>query len=154
MKLPELDVGELKDFKDWAGSNDLSISDYLFSHGNLDLAIAFAEYFWPKVVEAEGCYLFAPNYSRASLTDWLDSLEGDKSRVEAVMNHVHIYGLFENPTKNYGEYDLKVYEYFAPTMQQTWQAALQMQLPEVKFDVVFATEPDDYGPTVTFYAVR
>ncbi len=133
---------------------DLSMSDYLYYYGNLDLAVAFAEYFWPKIVEVEGCYLLAPNYAKTSLTDWLDSLEGDKSRVEAVINHVHIYDLFENPTKNHGEYDLKVYEYLALTLQQSWRAALQMQFPEVKFDVTFATEPDDYGPTVTFYAVR
>ena len=133
---------------------DLRISDYLHYYGNLDLAVAFTEYFWPKIVEVEGCYLLTPNYAKTSLTHWLDSLEGDKSRVEAVINHVHITDLFENPTGNRGEYDWKVYEYIGLVMQQSWRAALQMQFPEVDFDVEFSSDPEDYDLTVTFYAIR
>ncbi|THF67964.1 hypothetical protein E7T06_18610 [Deinococcus sp. Arct2-2] len=132
----------------WGEQFDLS--EYLNKKGNRDLAVAFASLFWPQFIEVDGCILRAENYDPVSFQNWMKSTEGNRSQVESVLNHLHVYDLFQDDL----EHPLEVYEYLAQILHRTWQAALTEQFPDKKFKFHYATEPDDYGPTLYFWQDR
>ncbi len=78
---------------------------------------------------------------------WHDELKGDNRALEALINHLHVYDLFSND----GENDLETYEYLGEVLVECWTCALKTKFPNLEFTVDYATEPEEYGPTITFY---
>lgn len=123
------------------------------AEGNLDLAVAFAAFFWPEFIEVSGCILFKDRYSQEGFAIWMKTLNNDLGHVESMMNHTHFYDLTLNDERR-DEQQLQTYEYVARVAERTWRAALAEQFPDRRFKFVHATEPDDYGPTLYFWQVR
>lgn len=124
---------------------------YLGQEGSLDLALAMTTLFWPRVIVHQGCYLRArpgiPDPPPAPTTPLLAL--ADQQAFERLHNHLHMYDLFatDEPTPA----PLAGYEYLAKILLQSWRAALAAQHPGVTFAFSYATEPDDYGPTISFW---
>jgi hypothetical protein len=87
----------------------------------------------------------------------------DRGAVERLINHVHIYDLFftrtvkvfdppdEGPLVSLDErYPLKLKEYLAQVLMLCWKHALQEAFPGTACEFSYATEPEAYGPTITF----
>ena len=69
---------------------------------------------------------------------------------ESVCNHLHIYDVFPN---THDDTPLEAYEYIAKFVLRSWRAALNEQYPDVQFEFDYQTEPDAYGPTISFWHV-
>jgi hypothetical protein len=143
-----LDQAKLVKFAEWRGQQNWSLWEYLMVHGNMDLAVAFSELFWPVVIQVENCYLRANVYTPEAFQKLLAEFRGESKRVEAFANHLHLYDLFFN--SGYLSDD-DVYEYLGSMLKKSWMSALKEQFPGTKFNVIFSSEPDDYGPTITFH---
>jgi len=48
---------------------------------------------------------------------------------------------------------LDIYEYFAEMLLKFWKFSLYDRFPDKKFEFIYGTEPDDYGPTLTFFQI-
>jgi hypothetical protein len=59
-----------------------------------------------------------------------------------------MYDVFPNTDQ---ETPLEAYEYIAQRLLEMWSAALRQQYPTVTSCFHYATEPDEYGPTITFW---
>ena len=132
---------------------DFSLNSLINIEGNLDLAVAHAQYFWPEFVEVESCIIFKDRFNSENLQNWIQSLEGDLSRVESIINHTHFYDFTLNDPRQ-EEQQLETYEYLAKVAMRTWRAALAEQFPDRRFEFRYVTEPDDYGPTLYFCQIR
>ena len=151
MKRRPLDQTKMKRFTKWQAEwaqPDFDLWDFMTYHGNLDLAVAFTELFWPDIVEVDGCYFRAQTGYEEMMKHWHDELKGDKQALEALINHLHVYDLF---TRDDAENDLEVYEHLGEVLVECWTCALKTKFPDLEFTVDYATEPEEYGPTITFY---
>lgn len=126
---------------------DFDIWDYLSLSANADLAAAFFKLFWPDFVEIDGCIILGHNYSVEGFARWLKHYHGDKAKVEAMVNHVHILDLFPSSPKE-DEHKEELHEFLARAFTLSWKAALRAAFPGKRF--VF-TLTHGYGPEVSFH---
>lgn len=136
-------------WKDQFNDPDLTLWDYIAYSAHPELAAAFCSLFWPDFVEIEDCVFLAENFKKHSFDEWRTKLEGDRVKLESLINHVHVYDLFPNSSS--GLVDLTAYEQVGRTLLKCWSCALSERFPDKQFKFVFSTEPDEYGPTLTFY---
>lgn len=140
----------LRSFEDW--SKELSPGGFwgvLQIAGGVELAAAFSKLFWPDFIEVGGCVVLAEQYNPQSFDAWRAQFGEDRSRTEEMVNHVHMYDLFPNDSNP--DADQGVAAYLASVLIRCWAAALREAFPDRDFEFSLATEPDDYGPTVTFW---
>lgn len=123
--------------------------DYLAYRADLDLAQAVADFLFPEFIEVEGFVLLAEMFrkNKEEFAVWRKKYHDDTRKVEETINHVHMYDLFRSS----GENDLAAYERVGRLVAKCWTLALKDAFPEREFTVQFATEPKDYGPTITFF---
>jgi hypothetical protein len=117
--------------------------------GDYELATAFATLYWPEFVEVDDCVLLKENFIRTSFEEWRDAFQGDRARIEAMINHTQVWDLFPNAEDDH--LDEKVFVFIGRTLESCWTAALRAGYPHRTFVVEYADEPDEYGPTVTFW---
>lgn len=151
---PVLDEALLPRFRRWRdelGQPGLGPWDYLRHHCDTELAALLSTLFWPSLVEVEDCVLLAHRFDPENFRHWREHVAGDLSAVEAVINHTHVYDLFETGAT---DLDLAVYEQVGRVLFRCWRARVQAAFPNRTFTFEYATEPDEYGPTVSFFQSR
>ncbi len=133
-----------------ANDTDLSLWNYLCMVGSYEIAAAFSKLFWPDFVEVEGCVLLAEHSELQNFKDWQKHLKGNREAIETTINHVHIHDLFlDDPGRE--SINIKLDEYLAKILTVMWKHALKEAFPDKEFAFYYATEPDDYGPIISFY---
>jgi hypothetical protein len=100
-----------------------------------------------RLLAYRGCLVREPVFDTANIDTWLESTGGDVTAVERVVNHVHLYDLVEELSDT----DLPALEDLARRIAQLWTDTLQARYPEYRAVVSFASEPDEYGPTLTLH---
>ncbi len=128
---------------------ELTLWDYINYRGDFELAAAFCKLFWPDFIEVEGCILLAAHYDPKSFEQWKQKFEGDCEQIELMMNHTHVYDLFLNCESSH--LDRTVFEIIGQTLLKCWLHALREAFPDKQFKFTYATEPEEYGPTLSFY---
>jgi hypothetical protein len=148
-------LDELPEVSTWASSWNppLSAGDFLSQRVSVAKALAVMRLFWPEFVEVRGCVLLSSQYTASGFQTWWETLDGDRERIERVMNHVHLWDVFgptlaDDASTSTEEAAL---EELGQLMRRTVTAALLDAFPRRKSEVVYSTDPDDYGPTVTFW---
>ncbi|MGE3540683.1 MAG: hypothetical protein AB7N91_24990 [Candidatus Tectimicrobiota bacterium] len=134
----------------WLAGQGEGVWDFLSICGGAELAIAFSTLYWPEFIDVEGCVLLRERYEAANFQEWWEKLNGDMSKIEAVINHVHLWDLFvldENVPD-------KALEDLARILALCWRCALQEQFPKRIFDVHVVADDTEYGPTISFSTIR
>lgn len=103
-----------------------------------DKVMVVAELLWPTFAIERGCVLLPWSFDDETLAGWWQSLDGDVQRIEGVLNHLHLWDVFDSRTV-----PAHALEALGRLMAKTWAAALADQVGD---------EPDDYGPTVSIGA--
>jgi hypothetical protein len=150
--LAELDPTKLRDFDKWRtdwGKPDFTLWNYVNYRSDPELAVAFATLFWPKVVDVDGCILLAEHYNPHNFAHWKVQLAGNCQEIERVINHVHVYDLFTHSGTSGTA--LEALEYLAQVLMRCWECNLRETFPNRRFVLAYATEPEEYGPTITFF---
>jgi hypothetical protein len=112
---------------------------------DLEVLEAMAELMWPRLVEVDGCVFLAFQFVESSRLAFLQSgLRGQQ--LERVLNHVHLYDVVND---TFSDAQLERLERVARIVREAWLASAAAQFPGRSFEVTLASEPDDYGPTVT-----
>lgn len=119
-------------------------TDLLANEGNVLHAVALSAVLWPRFIEFEEHVIREDCFDLENFRQWQESTGQNRQAIESVLNLVHIYDLL--PSNN--EAPLEAYEYIAQVLPRTWKAALGEQHPTRQFQFHYATEPDEYGPTV------
>ncbi len=117
----------------------------IHQRGDADLALAFARLFWPVFVERRGCVLLEHRADDDAISQWLDASNGDPQRVEAMLNHVHLWDEIPGEGSAGNEEALMT---VARVVARCWMAALAERFPGREFLVDVARPDVDYGPTL------
>ena len=136
----------------WNDGNGIDLPAWGFAIGRFDHAIAYLQAFWPDFVEHDGC-VFRYSPSPTTYSDWMRSLDGDRQRVESVMNHLHILDMFDS--RDF-EPDENVVRHVAAMLKDMWSAKLSQDFPQKQFQVEVhpGTADDLLSYEVTFFVNR
>jgi hypothetical protein len=91
-------------------------------------------------MEHDDCVFFADRFSKENYRAFMEQTKGDKSAVEAVMNHTHLLDIFCNaqprPTRD-------MVLYVGRLLKDIWQAKLNRDVPNRRIRVSFPEEHED-----------
>ena len=73
----------------WNSGKGVDLNSWVGCEGNFALAVGYSTLFWPRLVEFEG-YILHAGFSVDALRGFEASSNGNRSSIEAVMNHRHI----------------------------------------------------------------
>lgn len=136
----------------WNDGAGIDVGGWLSSMGNFELAIAFCELFWPEFMELDGC-VFRAGTQEEYYRIWLKTLKGNKTSVEAMINHMHILDCFANPEK---EPIKEQVIHLGRKLQEIWAAKLARDFPDKEFVVSFPEDDvqDLLDYEITFFQPR
>lgn len=131
-------------------SGSPGLLEFLGEQGGATLALAFASLFWPSFIEVRGCVILEERYDGRNFEEWWQKLGGNCSDVEAAVNHVHLWDVFDPDDEDVPDEALA---YIGEILARTWSCALREKFPDRDFRVELSDEPQDYGPTLTVCSV-
>ncbi|HEX6807354.1 MAG TPA: hypothetical protein VF118_05160 [Gemmatimonadaceae bacterium] len=141
------DFVELKSRANW----DYSLMNYIESRGSFELAVAFAKLFWPDFTEYRGCIVRADGFSKHNFDEWWERANGDRTKVERVLNLLHVRELVPSDTSALDE---SVYRYLGETLAAMWASRVRLLFPSRAL-IVRYEESDEKGnavePTLYLY---
>jgi hypothetical protein len=125
----------IPEMKDWNNGNGIDIDSWVGCMANHKFLVGCARILWPNFVEHDGCVLLGDSVDEANYNAFLKNSNGNKTTVEATMNHWHIFDLFatERPTR-------ELVLYVGRKMKEIWQVKLQNDFPGRKITVWFPEE--------------
>jgi hypothetical protein len=113
-------------------------ADWIECIGSFEHAIGYAWLFWPSFVVHDDCIL-GEGFAEDTYRGFLDQAKGDKSAVEAVMNHVHIAEMFSASDKRPTPQQL---QWLGERLRDMWDAKLKRDFPEKNVKVSFHVPED------------
>lgn len=131
---PEGDFGSLiPELQRWNNGDGIDVDSWIVCAGSIELAIGYTRWFWPTLVLHDDCVLLE-GFSVENYEGFKAQADGDRTRVEAVMNHWHLIDLcLSEPTR-------AQIEFLGGVMQETWAAKLRRDFPGRNVVVSFATD--------------
>jgi hypothetical protein len=135
----------------WNNGRGISVEAWVGCTGNFELAIGYSRLFWPDFVEHDGCIFFG-DVSVESYRSFMERCKGDRQRVEAVMNHRHVFDYFAHAN---GSATREQIVYLGGVIRSIWQTKLVRDFPNRAFAVSFPKGPfeDLVEYEVTFWQV-
>lgn len=143
----------LNKFREDFNNAELNFWDFIKYKSNVDLGFAFCKLFFPEFVQVDECVFLAEMYNSQAYQDWREKFGGDRMQLESIINHVHIYDLFEADEES-DDLDEKVWDGIAKYLVKSWMFALNEMFPDREFFIRHSNDPDEYGPTITFYQLN
>ena len=129
----------IPELSQWNGGYGIDLLSWVNCIGREDHAIGYAAYFWPDFAIHDDCiFLRQPdvdNYNK-----WMRECNGDKTRVESVMNHRHIVNMF-------GESEFEPTEevliHIGRLLRDMWSCKLQRDYPQRRVKVRFSEDDSE-----------
>jgi hypothetical protein len=138
----------------WNDGKGIDIDTWISCEGDHKHLIGYARILWPQFIEHEDCIFLGDEIQVKNYQEWLAHTQGDKARVEKVMNHRHIVDLFsrshhEPPTR-------EAVLYLGRLMKEIWQTKLTRDFPNRRIAVIFLETgvEDILDYQITFFQER
>jgi hypothetical protein len=131
-------------------NESLTLWDYVTAKADIEVIGAAATLFWPSVIDHAGCVLLQDRFSESAFAQWRDYYQGDIPSIERMMNHMHLVDLF---VISYDQESLATLDFVGQIMARCWRSSLHEQFPALQFEVEYAANLEDDGPTITFFQI-
>jgi hypothetical protein len=127
----------IPEMRDWNNGAGIDVEAWIGCEGSFRLAVGYTAIFWPEFVEFEQ-YVLRAGFSVESLRGFECQCGGDRRRVEAVMNHLHIADI-----QHHGCEDItrERVVYLGRVFSEIYRAKLAWQFPSRRFEVHFDDSP-------------
>ncbi|HEX3539878.1 MAG TPA: hypothetical protein VHT75_05480 [Acidimicrobiales bacterium] len=131
----------------WSGP-EITLRSFINIKGSMELGYAFAATFWPDLIEMHEGIFIAEQYNDGTYRRWFDAFDGDLTKVEAMLNHLHVADLFMNGPSD-DDVPVEVYRRFADVLAGCWRAAAQEQFPRRRIQVYSWDDVGDFQVTMS-----
>jgi len=132
--MPTGDFNELiPELKEWNNGQGIDVRTWVECEGNFRMAIGYSTLFWPRFTEFED-YVLREGFSVECLRDFQQQCGGERKRIEAVMNHLHLDGIQSTSCEDISRDRLL---YLGGVLREIYQAKLAWQFPNKRFEVFF-----------------
>jgi hypothetical protein len=145
--LPFHDLDE--ELQKWFGGlpNDevVTLEEWIEGSGSLRELAGYALILWPDFMEHQDC-VFRKDIAKHLYDEMLAQLKGDKSAVEAFLNHVHVATHFfgstfhDPPTGDEKSPSKELVIHVGKTLAKIWLVKLKHDFPNRDFEVRFVAE--------------
>lgn len=127
----------IPEMKDWNGGKGIEIDSWIPCCANHKILVGCARILWPNFFEHDGCIFLGDSVNETNYQAFLKQADGNKQRVEAVMNHQHVAHLFatELPSR-------ELVLYVGRLMKEIWEVKLRHDFPDRKITVFFPEKDD------------
>ena len=132
---------------------ELAPENYIDYEGGLPHVLAAAWLFCPETVEYRDGIFLKDRFAEPNADRWFTELAEITPRVEAMINHVELWGVFGNTDLTGDDRLGEDLPQLATAIGECWQGVLSLRHPE-KIVTVEVSDEDDgaYGPTITFWS--
>ena len=143
----------IPELKEWNNGAGIKLPDWISCIGDYEHLIGYAQILWPDFVEFDGGTFLASQFREENYGDWMKHCKKDRTKVEMVMNHVHILDLFPNIKNTPTE---EVILFVGCLLRETWSAKLRTEFPSKSLTVSFPEEKSDdlVDYEITFFENR
>ena len=144
------DPSQLPKIAEWSVSVG-SEPDYVRYVGNVIGSQGFyasARVLWPHFKTRHGCVFIDWKYEEENVDMWHKTLAGQQTEIEKVVNHVHVWDLFDDNK------DSRLLIDIAQMMRLCWLCSAKHSLPDRKVEVDLMVDESEYGPTLTLFTRR
>lgn len=134
----------------WAKKDEIDEYSYISSQCNPEDVLLSSKLFFPDfVVDRNGVFLES-KYDSSVVGCWLEKFHGDLQATEKMINHIHIYDVFEGCSE---DVDNRVFVQLAEVMAFSWRLVLREKFSDKNFNVLVSNSDQDYGPVITFFQI-
>lgn len=152
------DLELVPDLKNWRDVNNssFSIGDWIGVYATPELMVGFASIFWPEFIVVDGCIFLKDSYCKETFETWMESMNGDLEEVQGVMNHTHIYDLFQGEKGK--TLNIQQVSYLSKILLSAWSAKIKQDFPDLSVEVQICdydendVENSIVGTSVAFWA--
>lgn len=131
----------------WDNKSQVDEYSYISDQCNPEDVLLSCRIFFPDFVVVENGVFLERNYNSDAFLSWLEIFGGDLHAVERMINHTHLYDLFDGCVE---DVDDRVFEQLAEVLAFSWKLILENKFPDRRFDVKISNSEQEYGPVVTF----
>ena len=121
--------------------------DFITQHVSALHAFAVVDLLFPQFVEVDGYVFLADKFDSDRFAEWCEYCSGDMRRVQAVINHLHLWDVFSS--EQMSEDSLTA---LAAWIGMCWTIAAEATYPNYSYHVEVTNRIADYGSTLTLYS--
>ncbi|BAQ11818.1 transketolase [Bacillus sp. OxB-1] len=130
---------EFMAFKE-ANEGNFTWWNYVNMKSDIHTALGFAKFFYPDIVEVEGCFLLKDKFSQKNFSRWKEDYQNDKVTIEKMMNLYQVKDFFHI---NVGEKDLRdPIQALGEALRQFWSLSFKDRFPHRNIVVSVFEEED------------
>lgn len=145
-----IDENIITEFMRWKISNKDSFTSWSYVNlkSDIQLALGFANFFTPELIEIENCIFLKDHYDEKIYNGWKESLGGNKTKIEMTMNYYEVADFFHINT-NYDDINIdEQVDALAKALQHFWSLSFSYFYPNKNIRVIIFEENDSTCITV------
>ncbi|PRX49391.1 tetratricopeptide repeat protein [Prauserella shujinwangii] len=145
--LDDFDPMTLPEAAAWRRSHEPppSLQDYVAEQVSVSKAVSVSTLIVPTFILNRGCILVRMLFEEESFFVWWKQLNGNKQEIEKMINHLHLWDLFDVQS----DQEEQALWVLVEQMSIGWHAKASKDFPDRDFRVLIT---DEYGPTRTIYS--
>lgn len=127
----------------WHYPEKMDVFNYISFNIHPEEVLILSSLFFPKLIEVEGCIFLDSKYDYENYLLWKKEFNNDRTAMEKMINHTHIYDIFSNCTDKIED---TIFEQVGQLLQSSWSNFFCKQFPEKTIIVEYSHTESDYGP--------
>ena len=129
----DIDINTLiPELPNWNNGAGIAVDTWISCIGSYQHLLGYASLLWPEFIAHDECTFLSTGFDEKNYREWLRHFKGDRSAVEAMINHRHIADIFvQEEDRLTVSMELAV----GRLLQETWAAKLRQDFPNKKFTV-------------------
>lgn len=137
-----------------ANRNSFTWWQFVNLKSDLQTALGFAKFFYPEIVEIDGCFILKDKFEERVFKDWKKECKDDRTCIEKMMNLYEIADFFHiNTTFDEDEDEEEQVKALGNVLKLFWSMSFKDRFPERKI-VVDVFEEYDEQLFITVYEER
>jgi len=151
MKEELFDDNIVNEYIEWKNANPETFTWWSFINIKSDLqtALGFSKFFYPDIIEVEGCFLLKAKYSTAKFESWKKDCNNDKTNIEKMMNLYEVGDFFHINRNEEENEDIQIIA-LGDILKRFWSLSFKDRFPDRKINVSVFQE-DDGALFITVY---
>ncbi|MBO8172807.1 MAG: hypothetical protein H0Z33_13085 [Bacillaceae bacterium] len=126
----------IKDYYEWKNANPGNFNwwSYINLKSDLQTALGFARFFYPDIVEIDGCIILKHRFSKKLYKEWKKECDSEKTCIEKMMNLYQLKDFFHLNTQDDGNLEDQV-KALGDVLKLFWSMSLKDRFPDRVFNI-------------------